>query len=98
MGTHPSSPSRISLDSSTANKPLVDHLRDQPHLLGDKVSRAFYAQRGNLPFLLKVLSIQKALSIQVHPDKPTAERLHAEKPDIYRGMQSVFLPETNRRD
>jgi mannose-6-phosphate isomerase len=86
MGTHPSSPSQIFLDSSTVNKPLRDHLRGEPYLLGDEVSHTFHAQDGNLPFLLKVLSIQKALSIQVHPDRPTAERLHAEKPDIYRGV------------
>jgi len=38
----------------------------------------------SLPFLLKVLSINKALSLQVHPNKKEAERLHAEFPDIYK--------------
>ena len=36
-----------------------------------------------LPFLFKILSIRKALSIQVHPDKQTAEKLHKERPEIY---------------
>merc|ERR1719222_427226 len=37
-----------------------------------------------LPFLLKVLSIQKALSIQAHPDRALAARLHRERPDVYK--------------
>jgi len=37
----------------------------------------------DLPFLLKVLSAGKALSIQAHPDKETAERLNAENPQAY---------------
>ena len=36
-----------------------------------------------LPYLFKVLSIRTALSIQVHPDKKTAEKLHQIKPEIY---------------
>jgi len=38
---------------------------------------------GDLPFLLKILSAGKALSIQAHPDKENAMRLHAENPDAY---------------
>jgi len=37
----------------------------------------------DLPFLLKVLSCGKTLSIQAHPDKEGAERLHKENPDAY---------------
>lgn len=37
----------------------------------------------DLPFLFKVLSAGKALSIQAHPDKDTAERLNLENPDAY---------------
>lgn len=36
-----------------------------------------------LPYLLKVLSIGKALSIQVHPNRKMAEILHQTKPNIY---------------
>eukprot|EP00753_Platysulcus_tardus_P004916 PLAT12760.1.p1 GENE.PLAT12760.1~~PLAT12760.1.p1 ORF type:complete len:353 (+),score=159.17 PLAT12760.1:47-1060(+) len=39
---------------------------------------------GSLPFLLKILSVAKALSIQAHPDKPLAERLHADRPEVYK--------------
>lgn len=36
-----------------------------------------------LPFLFKVLSAGKALSIQAHPDKDKAEQLHLENPNAY---------------
>ncbi len=39
--------------------------------------------RDRLPFLLKVLSCERALSIQSHPDKRTAEALHARMPQNY---------------
>ena len=84
MGTHPTSPSHIYLDASTI-KPLAKHLEDQPHLMGGNVIRQFSIKNGNLPFLFKVLSIRKPLSIQTHPDKPMAEKLHVERPDIYKG-------------
>jgi mannose-6-phosphate isomerase len=37
-----------------------------------------------LPPPFQVLSIQKALSIQAHPDKVLGARLHAQFPDIYK--------------
>ncbi|XP_064550713.1 mannose-6-phosphate isomerase [Drosophila montana] len=40
--------------------------------------------KKDLPYLFKVLSIKKALSIQVHPNKCEAERLHKERPLIYK--------------
>ncbi|XP_017104887.2 mannose-6-phosphate isomerase [Drosophila bipectinata] len=40
--------------------------------------------KNDLPYLFKVLSINKALSIQVHPNKCEAERLHQERPEIYK--------------
>ncbi|XP_034661396.1 mannose-6-phosphate isomerase [Drosophila subobscura] len=40
--------------------------------------------KKDLPYLFKVLSISKALSIQVHPNKCEAERLHKERPEIYK--------------
>lgn len=38
---------------------------------------------GQLPFLFKVLSCGKTLSIQAHPDKTLASRLHSEDPSNY---------------
>jgi len=38
----------------------------------------------DLPFIFKVLAINKALSIQAHPDKKLAEKLHIRRPDLYK--------------
>ncbi|CAL1711008.1 unnamed protein product [Somion occarium] len=84
MGTHPSSPSRLISDVDTT---LASYLAAHPELIGDTVRERFAdagAKDGNLPFLFKVLAIEKALSIQTHPDKRMAERLHKERPDIYK--------------
>lgn len=78
MGTHVKSPSGVTDSNNTLREVLAEH----PELLGD-VSSVFDTTNGNLPFLLKVLSIGKALSIQTHPDKKTAEKLHVEQPKIY---------------
>ena len=85
MGTHPKSPSVLASDASTT---LAKYLAAHPELMGDKVTEKFKddgTNEGNLPFLFKVLSIQKALSIQTHPDKHKAGILHKEQPDIYKG-------------
>jgi mannose-6-phosphate isomerase len=80
MGTHPTVPSR------TATSTLQEVLAAHPQFIGENVSNKFpTARTGQLPFLLKVLSIGTALSIQAHPDKALAERLHASRPDIYKG-------------
>jgi mannose-6-phosphate isomerase len=84
MGTHSSSPSELTEDKG----PLANHLKAHPELIGDRIIKRFGAADGNLPFLFKVLSIEKALSIQSHPDKRTAEVLHAKSPDIYKGAYS----------
>ena len=44
------------------------------------------AAGGQFPFMLKVLSAGKALSIQAHPDKTLAAKLNAENPDKYRDV------------
>ena len=38
---------------------------------------------GELPFLFKILSAGKALSIQAHPDQATAQRLYQQDPQHY---------------
>ena len=38
----------------------------------------------DLPFLFKVLSVETALSIQAHPDRQLAQKLHAERPEVCR--------------
>ncbi|RDX53119.1 mannose-6-phosphate isomerase [Lentinus brumalis] len=85
MGTHHSSPSRL-LDSPSQEK-LSDYLAAHPELLGSPVIERFRSEgaaEGNLPFLFKILAIEKALSIQTHPDKEMAQRLHKERPDVYK--------------
>jgi mannose-6-phosphate isomerase len=55
-----------------------------PSMLGDGSGRTLKEAIGrDLPFLFKVLSAGKALSIQAHPDKPTAKKLHNEDPQNY---------------
>jgi mannose-6-phosphate isomerase len=78
MGTHPSNPSR---DVRTG-RTLLDLVSENQALLSANVAER-YGEK--LPFLFKVLSIQKALSIQAHPDKKLAERLHKDDPKNYPG-------------
>lgn len=62
-------------------------LKETGELLGDFIQRDKDGNIGGqpkLPFLFKILSIRKALSIQVHPNKSEAEKLHALHPDIYK--------------
>lgn len=91
MGTHPTSPSLV----LSTNGPLSSHLAAHPELMGQKVIRRFESQgaeRGNLPFLFKILSVGKALSIQAHPDKKKAEEFHKRLPGIYKGVFYSSLP------
>ena len=86
MGTHPSMPSRIILASDDRDyEPLSSYLAAHPELIGEKVTAKFSDEKpGCLPFLFKVLSVGKALSIQAHPDKTLGQRLHAQRPDVYK--------------
>ncbi|OLN87072.1 Mannose-6-phosphate isomerase 1 [Colletotrichum chlorophyti] len=76
MGTHPSNPSK-DLQSGRA---LLDLVQDNQQLLSAPVASKYGSK---LPFLFKVLSINKALSIQAHPNKKLAEHLHARDPKNY---------------
>ena len=49
-----------------------------------KPSKTLYQIHPELKYLLKVLSVDTALSIQAHPNKSHAEKLHAARPDIYK--------------
>src|SRR5712675_2069873 len=76
MGTHPSNPSKDVLTKRT----LLDLVQDNQALISQDISARFGSK---LPFLFKVLSIGKALSIQAHPNKKLAEQLHARDPKNY---------------
>ena len=84
MGTHPSNPSK----DITTGRTLLDLVGDNTALLSHGVAEKY---GHKLPFLFKVLSIEKALSIQAHPDKGLAERLHREDPKNYPGRCFFFL-------
>ncbi|ODV93391.1 hypothetical protein PACTADRAFT_77731 [Pachysolen tannophilus NRRL Y-2460] len=79
MGTHPSVPS---IKSSTGEK-LRDLIKAHPQeLLGKEIIEKF-GSNEELPFLFKVLSIEKVLSIQAHPDKELGKKLHFVDPKNY---------------
>ncbi len=79
MGMHPKAPSLVK--TPQGDIPLSDFIRAHPgEILGERVVRQFGPR---LPFLFKVLSAAEALSIQAHPNKEQAVRLHARDPEHY---------------
>uniref|UniRef100_A0A8C6GQF2 Mannose-6-phosphate isomerase n=1 Tax=Mus spicilegus TaxID=10103 RepID=A0A8C6GQF2_MUSSI len=79
MGTHPRGDAKI-LDNRISQKTLGQWIAENPDCLGSKVKNTF---NGKLPFLFKVLSVDTALSIQAHPNKELAEKLHLQAPEHY---------------
>ncbi|KAH0502370.1 Mannose-6-phosphate isomerase [Microtus ochrogaster] len=79
MGTHPRGDARI-LDNRISQKTLGQWIADNQDCLGPKVKDTF---NGKLPFLFKVLSVETALSIQAHPNKELAQKLHLQAPQHY---------------
>ncbi|KAG5309372.1 MPI isomerase, partial [Acromyrmex insinuator] len=77
MGTHENGPSYL----KDTDIPLQKYIQENTAVLGSNVVQTFCS---NLPFLFKVLSINKALSIQVHPNKQKANELHELYPDVYK--------------
>lgn len=62
MGTHVNGPSVLKRSGET----LDSAIRNHPEYLGEETAKMF---NNELPFLFKVLSVNKALSIQAHPTK-----------------------------
>uniref|UniRef100_A0A7N0SZV4 Mannose-6-phosphate isomerase n=1 Tax=Kalanchoe fedtschenkoi TaxID=63787 RepID=A0A7N0SZV4_KALFE len=95
MGTHDSGPCYLKNNSNAnssnyhseknngpaAPTTLKSWLLQNPCVLGERVLVNWGC---DLPFLFKVLSVGKALSIQAHPDKELARALHKRLPDIYK--------------
>ncbi|KAF1790632.1 Phosphomannose isomerase, type I, conserved site [Phytophthora cactorum] len=73
MGTHPNGPSKVLHEGG-----------DEAPLLRDWIRKLRANETGDLPYLFKVLSVRKALSIQAHPDITLARELHAKFPQIYK--------------
>ncbi len=79
IGAHPKASSEVEIDCKKL--PLYKLIRQNPiDWLGNYVSQKF---SNNFPFLLKVLSAANALSIQTHPNKSQAEKLHSVDPKNY---------------
>ncbi|CAB0033180.1 unnamed protein product [Trichogramma brassicae] len=81
MGTHPSGPATC----KATNVKLAEYIATNgpAKILGEACVREF-GDTEQLPYLFKVLSVDKALSIQVHPNKKQAEALHAARPNVYK--------------
>jgi len=75
VGTHPNG---MSVLPGKNNMSLKDYVRTNPRL------HCGSASANDLSFLFKVLSINKTLSIQAHPDRKRAERLHLANPAAYK--------------
>ena len=75
MGIHPKAPASM-FDSTDSLTDVIS--KDKTAQLGQKIMKHF----DQLPFLLKVLSVDRALSIQAHPNKSAAEILHAKVNEI----------------
>ncbi|MDQ2815767.1 MAG: mannose-6-phosphate isomerase, class I, partial [Actinomycetota bacterium] len=67
MGAHPSAPSRVGSRQATLDTVIA---ADPDRELGPRCVARFGPR---LPFLLKVLAAEKALSIQVHPTRAQAQ-------------------------
>ncbi|KAI1274983.1 RmlC-like cupin domain-containing protein [Xylaria sp. FL0933] len=77
FGDYPDFPGR-KLESGEL---LADVLqRDKDRLLGKKVITQF---DGQLPYLPKILSIAKALPLQIHPNKELAAKLREKDPESF---------------
>ncbi len=84
LGTHPKGPCRVYPDDDnlTEDSPRM-HLIDLLHK-DEELRGADNCDEFDLPFMLKILSIRKCLSIQAHPDTSKSRRLYATRPDLYK--------------
>ncbi|CAN8074618.1 unnamed protein product, partial [Agarophyton chilense] len=70
IGTHAAAPSTVIAPPPASPEPLSLFLQRHHH--------------APPPFLLKVLSVAAPLSIQAHPTRELAAKLHAARPDVYK--------------
>lgn len=77
MGDYPVLPAK-SLKTGEELHKVVDENKEQ--LLGKQCMDKF---GGVLPFLPKILSIAKALPLQIHPNKDLATKLHKQNPEQF---------------
>ncbi|MCF7855105.1 MAG: mannose-6-phosphate isomerase, class I [Candidatus Pacebacteria bacterium] len=79
IGAHPKCPASVMTDEGA--EALDGFIHKYAHEILGRVTKDGGVR--HLPFLLKVLDIQQPLSIQAHPDKRLAEKLHARDPEHY---------------
>lgn len=78
MGTYPDLPSYV----ASTGEDLQDVLDRYPkELVGEETLNKF--GHSKLPYLPKVLSISKALPLQVHPNTELSAKLHKEDPEQF---------------
>ncbi|KAF8386050.1 hypothetical protein PRIPAC_75192 [Pristionchus pacificus] len=77
MGTHPDGPARV----RSIGRKLSTHIATSES--SRKLSNNNRRDNVHLPFIMKVMSIDRTLSIQAHPTKEQAVRLHARDPVNY---------------
>ncbi|KXH37303.1 phosphomannose isomerase type I [Colletotrichum nymphaeae SA-01] len=77
FGDYPDFPARV-LETGELLKDVLDKNKEQ--LLGKKVITEL---DGQLPYLPKILSIAKALPLQIHPNKSLASKLHGQDPENF---------------
>ena len=63
LGAHPSAPSEI--ENASNKQSLIEFLSQNPTALGQASRQQF---GDELPYLLKILDVEKPLSIQLHSD------------------------------
>lgn len=88
LGAHPNHPATLTASGTS----LAKFVEDAPEeVLGADVHHRF----GSLPYLLKILDVRQMLSIQVHPDKASAEKGYDE--EDRRGID-LKRPDRNYKD
>jgi mannose-6-phosphate isomerase len=70
MGGHDNAPAEIYMPDGKKEKLNELISREPTNIIGEKVFQKF----GRLPYLLKILDVKDMLSIQVHPDKQSAQK------------------------
>ena len=86
MGAHPTAPSRLRLLDGSKVSLAAAIQTDPVAVLGRECIERFGAR---LPFMLKVLAVERALSIQVHPSRAQAAAGFARE-------QAVGIPQAER--
>ncbi|MBN1410841.1 MAG: mannose-6-phosphate isomerase, class I [Spirochaetales bacterium] len=91
MGTHPAGPSRV---LAQGKELLLSELiaQDPKSILGSELARL---HNNTLPFLFKIIAVEKCLSLQAHPSKTQAEAGFASENRL---NIPVTAPERNYRD